>query len=190
MSDARSVTSQAAFSDDGTALPYLAVGRANDDTTLANDVQITINGSSNMQEAQDAASIARYLFPRSYARSDIILTTDALAAGYAQWVLYVSLSGEDRFDTLTVSPLRDPRLWPQVLGREIGDRITVTRTPPGVGAPVTKDVFIRGITHAIDASTSTWQTTWDLQDASRYTGFLILNDSNLGKLSAGDKLAY
>ena len=189
VSDARSTTSQATFSDDGIALPYLGVGRANDDTTLANDVQITINGSQNMQEAQNPASIAKYLFPRSYSRSDIILQSDAEAGYYAQWVLYVSLSGEDRFDTLTLSPLRDPRLWPQALGREIGDRITVTRTPPGMAA-ITKDVFIRGITHAIDASSNTWQTTWDLQDASKYTGFLILDDPNLGKVSSGNKLAY
>ena len=104
-------------------------------------------------------------------------------------MLYVSLTEENRFDSITLTPLRDPRLWPQVLGREIGDRITITRTPPGV-APVTKDVFIRGITHTVDASSNTWQTTWDLQSASRYTGFFILDDATLGKLGSGNKLAY
>jgi hypothetical protein len=189
VSDPRSTVPQAVFGDGGGAeLPYTAVGRADDDTQLANDVQITRVGGT-LQEASDAASIAKYLFPRSYARADVLLQSDAEALIYARWVLYVSLAGEDRFDTLTINPLRDPvRLFPQVLQREIGDLITVTRRPPGMAA-ITKNVFIRGITHTIDASSSTWQTVWDLQDASRYAGFLILDDPVLGKLNTG-KLAF
>jgi hypothetical protein len=172
-----------------TGLAYLGVGRAADDTTLANDIQVTAANSSNLQEAQDGASIARYLFPRSYARSDVLLTSDAEALTYAQWVLYVSLAGADRFDTLTVTPLRDPGLWAQVLGREIGDRITIIRNPPGMAA-ITKDVFIRGITHTVDYSSFTWQTQWDLDDASRYSGFLVLDDVNDGKVSSGNRVGY
>ena len=188
LSDARSVTPQAVFGDDGVNLPYSAAGRADDDTTLANDIQITRAGGS-LQEAQNVTSIARYLFPRSYARSDVLLESDGEAQLYAQWVLYVSLAGMDRFDTLTVTPLRDPRLWPQALGREIGDRVTIIRTPPGMTA-ITRDVFIRGITHTLDVSAGVWSTTWDLDDATRYTGFLTLDDPNLGKVSSGNKLAY
>jgi hypothetical protein len=189
VSDQRSITSQATFGDGGGAeLPYLAVGRAHDDTQIANDVQITRAGGS-LQEEQSKSSIRKYLFARSWSRTDLIQTTDADADGYAQWVLYVSLAAEDRFDTLTVTPLRDARLWPQVLGREIGDRITVIRRPPGMSA-ITKDVFIRGITHTIDASSNTWQTQWDLQDASRYSNFLILNDPVLGQVGTSNKAAY
>jgi hypothetical protein len=190
LEDPRSATSQAVFGDQGgTQLPYQAVGRANDDTTLANDVQITAANGGTLQEAQNPASIATYLFPRSYARDDVLLTSDAEALSYAQWVLRVSLAGEDRFDTLTVTPLRDLRLWPHVLGRDIGDRITIVRDPPGMPA-ITKDVFIRGISHTVDYSAGTWQTVWDLQDASKYAGFLILGDATLGRVSKGNKLAY
>ena len=118
-------------------------------------VSATIAGGSNVQEVQDAASIAKYLFPRSYARSDLILQTDADALNWAQWVLYVASADEDRFDQLVLYPLRDPaNLWPQALGREIGDRIQIWRRPPGVASPVVKDCFIRGITHAFSASPS------------------------------------
>jgi Putative Ig domain len=189
LEDTRSVVSQATFGDQGgTQLPYQAVGRANDDTTLANDVQITRAGGT-LQEATDPASVAAYLFPRSYSRDDVLLESDAEALAYAQWVLDVSLAGEDRFDTITLTPLRDVRLWPHVLGREIGDRITIVRSPPGMAA-ITKDVFIRGITHTVDYSSNTWQTVWDLQDASKYAGFLILDDTTKGKVSSGNKLAY
>ena len=189
LTDARSTTSHATFGDDGINLPYSGVSRNDDDTTLANDVQITAAGSSALQEAQNAASIAKYLFPRSYARSDVLLTSDAEARTYAQWVLWISRNEADRFDTLTVTPLRDARLWPQVLGREIGDRITIIRTPPGMAA-ITKDMFIQGITHTVDYSSFTWQTQWDLDDATRYTGFLILDDTTKGKLSSGNRAAY
>jgi hypothetical protein len=195
LTETRSTTPQAVLGDlPGTAhgalteLPYLSVSRATDDTQLCNDVQATSAGGT-LQQAQSRTSQRKYLFPRSYARDDLILEDDATTRAWAQWVLAVSLSGEDRFDTVTVTPLRDPGLWPHVLGREIGDMITVVRRPPGVAA-ITKNVFIRGITHTVDVSSNTWQTTWDLQDAVRYAGFLILDDPALGKLSSGNKLAY
>jgi hypothetical protein len=139
LTDTRSNTVQAVFGDlpgtvqpAGTELACAAVGRAFDDTTMCNDVQATRAGGT-LQETQDAASIAKYLFPRTYARSDLILQNDSDALAWAQWVLYVSRGGEDRFETLQVDPQADPAsLWPQVLGREIGDRIQVWVRPPGV----------------------------------------------------------
>lgn len=205
LADARSNAPQAVFGDlpgtvqpAGTELPYAAVGRASDDTTIANDIQATRTGGGALQHVQDAASIAKYKFPRSYARSDLILSDDATTLSWAQWVLYVSKGGEDRFESLQVDPQADPvNLWPQVLGREVGDRIQVWQRPASV-APVTKDCFIAGITHTWDSVTSAWLTTWTLQDASKYGSFLTLNNPVLGRLNfnalaflrAGLKLAH
>lgn len=191
LTDSRSNTPQVVFGDSigtveagGTERPYRTVTRARDDATLANDVQATRTGGS-LQQAKDTASIARYLFPRSYARSDLILQDDATTLNWAQWVLYVSKSDEDRFDQLTVFPLRDPaNLWPQALGREVGDRIQVWRRPPGVGSPVVKDCFIRGISHQWSVSPASWVTTWTLQDAAKYGSFLALDNPILGALDA------
>ena len=196
ISDTRSTVPQAVFGDlPGTvhgALTELAcasIGRANDDTTLANDIEITRAGGA-LQEAASAASIAKYLFPRTYSRTDVIMQTDAEALSYAQWVLLVSLTGEARFDTITIDPIADPlNLFPQVLQREIGDLITVYRRPQNSAAVITKPCFIRGITHTVDVTQGTWSTTWDLQDATKYTGFLTLDDAVLGKLNTGT-LAY
>lgn len=190
LTDARSATVQGVFGDsigtvqaDGAEEPYAQVTRARDLTTMANDIQATIASGGTLQEVQDTASIAKYLFPRSYARSDLILQDDTSALNWAQWVLYVSKDDEDRFDQLTIFPLRDPaNLWPQALGREIGDRIQVWRRPPGVASPVVKDCFIRGITHDWNWSQGTWVTTWTLQDASKYGSFLTLDNATLGQL--------
>ena len=163
-------------------LPYASASRVRDDTTLANDIQAQRTGGT-LQEVQDAASIAKYLFPRTYSSTSLILQDDPTTLNWAQWVLYVAKADDDRFDQLVINPLRDPvNLWPEVLGRQAGDRIQVWRSPPGVGVPVVKDCFIKGISHAWDVSANTWQTTWTLQDASKYGSFMTLDSPVLGQL--------
>jgi hypothetical protein len=163
-------------------LPCTTFPRARDDTTLANDIQATSQGGT-LQEAKDAGSIQQYRFPRTYARSDLILQDDLVTLNWAQYVLSSSKTDEDRFDQITINPLRDPEnLWPQVLGRRIGDRIQIWRRPPGVAAPVVKDVFIRGISHTWGVSPLAWTTTWQLQNAARAAAFFVLDDPILGRL--------
>jgi len=190
LTDTRSSVVQAVFGDlpgtvqtAGQELPYAAVARATDDTTLVNNVQAT-RTSGALQEVQDAASLTRYLFPRSYARTDLIMTDDGTAAAWADWVLYIAKDASDRFDNLQIDPLAQPlELWPQVLGREIGDRVQVWHRPASVTTPISKDNFITGITHGWDSVASTWLTTWTLQDAAKYaTGQLTLNNAALGRL--------
>lgn len=186
VTDPRSTTVQAVFGDTagtvhpaGTELAYVEVTRPDDDTTMANDIQATIDGGSNMQQAQDAASIARFLFPRSYSRSDLILQTDAAALQWASYVLAISKNDESRFDSLTLQADGWPDdLFPQALGRELGDRIQVWRDPPGMAA-ISKDCFIRSVTHTV--TVDGWVTEWGLQDAARYS-FMILDDPILGRL--------
>lgn len=185
ITDTRSASPAAFFGDNpsGAELPVAAFGRADDDTTIANDVQATRLGGS-LQEVTDTTSEALFLFPRTYARSDLILQTDVDALSWAQWVLYVSKSGENRFDSVSVDPQAQPYdLWPQVLGREMGDRIEVTKRP--VGTPsVTKDGFISGVAHSFDAAASVWLTTWTLQDASKYGSFFTLDNATTGTLDS------
>lgn len=196
LEDTRSSQVQAVFGDlPGTVhgafteLACVPHRRATDDTTLANDVQATSVGGTP-QEAQSLASQRAYLFPRTYARSDLLLTDDPTTLAWAQWVLAVSLTGDDRFDAITIDPVADPdSLFPQVLAREIGDRIQVWRRPQNSGTTIVQDCFIRGIQHDLDAVAGTWSTTWTLQSALRYTGFLILDDPTYGLLNTG-KLAF
>ncbi len=157
LKDARSTQVQAVFGDlPGTVhgafteLACIPHRRATDDTTLANDIQATRAGGT-LQEAQSAASQRTYLFPRSYARSDLLLMDDPTALNWAQWVLSVSLAGDGRFDAITIDPVADPvNLFPQVLGREIGDRIQVWRRPQNSGTVISQDCFIRGIPITVD----------------------------------------
>lgn len=62
---------------------------------------------------------------------------------------------------LVIQPRRSPStLFPQVLGREIGDRITVRRRPQGVGSEIDQERTIEGIAHEI--TPDSWTTTWFL----------------------------
>jgi hypothetical protein len=166
--------------------PFTSAPPVLDDTTIANDIQVTRAGGS-LQQVQNAASISQYLFPRSYSRTDLILNSDAEALSWAQWVLYTSAYPENRLDSAVLTPLRDPAdLWPSVLGRHMGDRIQLLRRPPGVSAPspITENCFIRGVSHDWNWAAGTWTTTWTLQDATQYGGFLVLDNPILGQLNS------
>lgn len=170
-------------------LAYTAAVRARDDTTLANDIHAQRTGGT-LQEVQDTASQVKYLFPRTYDRQDLILQNDTDVINWASWVLYVAKDGESRIDQITIEPLRDPvNLWPHALGRQIGDRIEVWRRPPGLVTPVARDGFIRDIEHTFDVSANNWTTSWELQDAAKYGGFLTLDNPILGRLNF-NALAY
>lgn len=185
LTDARSTTVQGVFGGlpgtvqvAGTELEATSLTRPADDTTMANDIQATRVGGV-LQEVQDATSISKFLFPRTYARSDLVHATDADTLSWANYVARLSADDEFRFDDVTITPGVDPGdLFPHALGRELGDRIQVWKRPPGVPA-YSKDLFIRGITHTF--SPAWWQTAWTTQAATRQS-FFVLGDPVLGQL--------
>lgn len=180
LEDTRSATSQAVFDDDGTDHRYAEVELEYDDDQLINAARITRVGGAE-QSASDSASITSYL-THVVQRSDLIMETDAAAADWADWVVYQGKDPELRFSAININPRRDDDdLFPVVLAREIGDRITVNRRPPGGGDAITRDVFIRGIEHR--GEPHRWHTRFALQSATRYQ-FLTLDSSSLGTLDS------
>jgi hypothetical protein len=192
LTETRSNTVQGVFGDApgtshpaGTEVQCTSLTRPDDDTTMANDIQATRVGGA-LQEVTDAASVSKFLFARTYQRSDLILTTDAETLNWAQYIGYLSAQDEFRFDQITITPPADPDdLWPQALGRDLGDRIEVWKRPPDVAA-YSADLFIRGIVHTW--TPAMWQTVWTPQNAGRYS-FLTLDDATLGVLDT-NALAY
>jgi hypothetical protein len=184
LTDTRSATPQATFGDNPGELGYVGLVIEHDSLQVRNLIRIARVGGTQ-QVASDATSIAQYR-TRTFNRSDLIMQTDAAALDYAGYALALQKNAELRFDQVTIDPLADPtNLFPQVLGRELGDRIRILLRPPGTGT-IQRDVFIRGITHEIGPTT--WRTTWALQDASKFA-FFVLNDAILGVLDT-DALAY
>ncbi|MFD0883718.1 hypothetical protein ACFQ08_04000 [Streptosporangium algeriense] len=183
LTDTRSAVSQATF---GATPGVIELPISTDDAQLYNEVKITrVDGVE--QIATDPGSMDEFL-PHTFERSDLLMATDAEAADYAAWILYISAEPEARFDKIVIYPRRDPTvLWPQVLGREIGDRITCVRVPPTGGPSVIRDSFIRGIEHEVDGQR--WKTTWYLQSATKISSFLTLDNATTGRLDF-NALAY
>lgn len=204
---AGSATSQATFGSNraGGELPFVTVVPAYDDADVRNVIRIARAGGVS-QTAQDSASKQEFKI-KTHERTDLLLTTDALSRDYAQYVLYLAKEPEYRFESLVVDPRAMPtQMFPQVLDRDFGDRVTVVSRPAGTSTggtptivsnslivsdslilaggngpePTIRDAFIRGIVHEY-GGTNRWRTTWALQSATRYQ-FLILDHATLGKL--------
>jgi len=160
-----------------------------DDATYWNEAKVTrLNGVSE-QFYEDVPSKIEYHGSKTFERSGLWLRADSTAHGYASWIVFISRDPEVRFDAITIYPMKDPDvLFPQVLGREIGDRIRITRRPPGGGLPISREVFIRGISHQVGQAS--WKTTFILQSATDYGSFFTLNDSVLGVLGNGRPMVY
>lgn len=181
MSDTTSTVVQGAFGDAVGELPFMDHTIEYDDTGLANVVRIANTGGTQ-QTSSDATSQQQYL-THTYERTDLILQTDAEAADYAAFVLYQSKDPELRFTQLTINARdNDDALFPQVLGREVGDLITLTRRPPGGGPVTTRRCFVVGIAHSVPG-VGEWRTTWALQSATRWA-FMTLNSTTLGVLDS------
>lgn len=186
ITDSRSANLQAVFGDSDPS-PF-ETKLNTDDATLWNEVLATrVDGIEQPQG--DAASQAEFM-TRTFQKTDLLLQTDVEVNNYAGWILYVSKDPEVRFDAITVHAHADPdTLMPQVLGREIGDRIRIVRRGvPGGGSDITRDVFVRGISHEIGQAT--WTTTWVLQSATKYGSFLTFDHSSLGLLNSGNAYGY
>lgn len=202
---AGSTLSQGVFGDADAEPPYEDVELSYDDAQLRNYITVTRTGGSD-QVAQDSASQAAYL-TRTWAASGLVMQTDADALNLAQMVLYQSKDPELRFAAVKIRPQSDPdRLFPQVLARDFGDRITIRRRPPGSytvtyddpnysydgawtydgGTLMQRDVFIRGVRHEIGPLS--WTTTWALQSTSKQA-WIVLDDPILAVLGSS-ALAY
>lgn len=189
----RSISPQAVYgdADDGVELPYTDLVISYNDELVRNKAQVARVGGTQ-QVAEDVASQAKYL-TRTFNRTDLLMEDDVTAAAYAEHVINQFGDADLRFDAMTIEPDGDEDdpdyvdLWPEVLGREIGDRITIRRRPPGGGDVIERDCFIEGIAHRI-SELGRWITTFQLSDAPSYA-YLILNDPVRGVLNE-NRLAY
>lgn len=173
----RSITSQATFGDGGgSELPYDEIVTDTGETFLFNDVTIGRDGGTNYT-VSDADSQHNY-YKRSYRKTDLQYQSDNDSFDAANWVLAHYKEPTFRITGLVVKPQRDPtNLWPQVLGREIGDRITVKVRPSGVGSAISKELIINGVEHSMQ--NAEWTTTWRLSEAETQA-YWVLGTSELG----------
>lgn len=176
-----SSTVQATFGSDiaGGELPYVgSLGMSYDRTTLINVVRASRPGAT-VYESGDEVSRSRYGDRALPDQTDLQLADDDQVAVWADYVRARDSVPAVRFTDLTVDVRADEAaLYPQVLGRDFGDRVAVVRRPPGVVQ--THEVYIRGVHHRFEAPLA-WQTSWELETAVSGSAF-ILDDATHGLL--------
>jgi len=160
--------SQATFGDDVGENYYHGMEPRYGSEEIRNDIRITRSGGVQ-QSASDATSQTDY-GKRSLSRTGLLMTTDNEADDQAEYMLKRYKDPAMRNRLLKIIAERDPgRLWPQVLGREISDRITVRRNE----ASIDNDYHIEGVQHDIDLVDRTWTTYWQLSDADSQVYWML-----------------
>ena len=169
----------ATFVDDGSGIVYQGMDTIYDQKFLFNRVQATTEVGT-VQAADDATSQTEYGIA-TLSIDNLLLGSDAAALTLAQNLLDIYKEPAYRFDNiqLVVSALSDANR-DTVLGLEMGDVITVTRTfATGSPASVTADYGIERIVHQITPDRHV--VTLGLYVADIVFPF-ILNDATFGVL--------
>ena len=179
--NANAMTSQATFGDktSGLALGYNAIELPRDEALIRNPVTASrVNGVS--VTVKDDPGIEKY-GDRAYAMVATQDQLDSAVRDRALWGLNRWKELGTRLASMTLTPTSDPSLWPQALGRELGDRITVKRTPLGTGNQVSLDLIIERIEHTF--TPFTWTTKFSGSPVDPNVGkYLILDDPTFGLL--------
>jgi len=158
-----------------------------DSAHLYNDVRFTRHGGIE-QVASDSTSITAY-YKRSYAVSDTENAEDGDALIAAQVTLGKYKDPQYRARAIQLNAEAEPAtLWPHLLGRDIGDRISITKRPPGGGTALTQVSWIEGVAFTWRAFGGVWESiTWTVSPADTQT-YWQLQDATYGVLDSTTRL--
>ncbi len=182
--DTGSITSQATFADDGAGvgLPYRDVVTDGGAQFIFNRIVASRKGGAEVV-VSDATSITKF-----YERTDTVTglenESQAEVVDLANWRLATHKNPAQRVTVLEIRARRDPtNLFPQVLGLDIGDRVTVQRTPQGLGAALSYTPLIEGVNHSVDIA-GDWVTTFYLSSVDSQISVqpLVLDSATYGLL--------
>lgn len=157
-------TSQMTAGDGGGAeIPYADIELDYSDSFLANEWNVTREGTEvspgQVQTVSDTTSISQYgKVPQSL--SGLPCVDDSAASTIATAMLAKYKDPFTRVKSVTFN-CAIPAVAEAVFRRDLMDRITVKRRPPGGGSVISQDVFIQHI--SVDASPEPgWIVKWDV----------------------------
>lgn len=177
-------TSQYTFGDSTGELGYINLQFEFDDRLIFNRSVVSRNNGATAT-LNDTTSQGQY-FIRTSSVTDLIVNTDQQIVDIANARLSAYAQPKLRIEQLTFTPRQAPAtLYPVAIGVEIGTRITVNRRPQGVGAVISKQVIVEGISHTI--TPDGWQTTFNLSPV--FVATFILDSATFGVLDS-NQLGY
>lgn len=164
--------SQGTFGDGAGELPYTELGQVTLDTARVENVVHRIWTDKNGKELNIIVEDNGIAAGQRRQAGDTIMSEYGVPTyehALASFRLAKLAKPIPYIEGLKISPRKSPdTLFPQVLGRELGDRITYVRRPQNVGAPISRNVIIEGISHNFAARH--WETTF-LVDTTDALGF-------------------
>lgn len=187
--DANAVTSQATFSDTHSGGLKCDVIDLRRDATLIRNPVIASRRNGVSVKVSDEALIDDKYGDRTWAAPNTEDQKDSAVRDRAMWLLARYKEQGTRLAGLTITPTQDSaNLFPVALGLPIGDRVTVNRTPLGMGAAIDVDQILEGVDHAF--TPFTWTTSFVGSPVDPNVGnYLILDDPVYGLLDQ-QLLAY
>jgi hypothetical protein len=173
------ITSQATFSDNPGVgeIKYSDVTLTYDDRYIFNEITVTQPNGTFYTES-DSTSEGKY-FKRTLNIDNFIADDGYYTANTAIYRLAQYKDPQMRIDQMSVNARRAVAYQSPCVTLDIGDRITVERTPQDVGAQIVKTLIVEGVKHSItrDSWVVTFNTAPTLQNAP-----FVLDSATLGVL--------
>lgn len=184
--EATATVSQFTFSDTVTTNGYAEFQLDLDDELLVNVARMTRRGGTE-QRSTDTASVALY-GEADVQLANLLHTSDEVAKSQADWIVKSRSTPLPRVPKIRV-PLHKYSTLDQidVLALEIGHRVTVNRTPQGVGSAISLQFLVSGVSMTIDPWE--WWVEFYVEPVPQDTISLFLLDDSLLD-SVTDVLAY
>lgn len=180
-------TSQATFGDTGSDLEFGDLAFEYDDKLIYNEAQVS-RANGTVQTVSDTTSQTRYL-RRTKVVDGLLHQDDSTSRDAANWLVNHYKDPILRITEMRLEPSagNETTHFPQVLARELLDRVTVKRTPQNLGATISQDAQIQGITHTVTAMQ--WVTQWNLSPAETQP-YWILGTAGFSELGQTTRLGF
>jgi hypothetical protein len=173
------------WGDEDPEFPYTGITLDYGDSNLWNQVTVSADGLDT-QVGNVGYSQIKY-FVRTLNRSSVLSSevqmqdlADFLASRFAEPAVRVASMTMDGLPTETFT---------QILAREIGDKVRVNRRPQGVGAVISQDSVIDGISVRVSQQQG-WEMTWNLSPVDSVSSYWVLGDASQSLLGSTTKLSY
>lgn len=155
-------SSSATFSDNSATLYYDA-GPAPACSESGIWTRVVLQAEDGKPQTATDTSAGDEFCPRTLTRTGLLNASDADVATMASSELTRWKTAKDHLERLVIDPTDEPAtMWPQVLAREINDRVAAERTSfPGGGDSFTLDSRIDTAEHTFGGDE--WLTVWTLQ---------------------------
>jgi len=183
-------TNQATLSDSGAyAYSDIVLGSAELDL-MRNTIYLSTNGGQVVVYDTDS----RALYDERSESITVLVDDPSAARNLGLWRTMQFADPASTIESVTLRPYggADPR-FTFCLQVDLGWRVTITRTPQGIGSAISKVCTVEGIAHNIDGG-GPWTTTLYLAPAvENYVthSWWVLGDATYGKLTGSiPHLAY